>query len=432
MPPEEKRELLVNEELINITRKVFYYGCYSAKDFNRNDGIKSASFSRYKSFLQYAFGSFIEELPLKNSKMKVLHFRTDEFEVPFNILLDLYTLKKISSTEFILFLKLMYFFAENNEKNNYSLSDIYRQIPIIKDNVDDCISERTFHRKFDELVNYGYIKRAGKKNFLYSKPENILNTLDNKNICMLTAFADLCRNIYHPAVCGHYLLDTLSIINSQRNISYDTVFLCKHLHMGQVLEDGNLWKLITAIYEKKIISFYYKGKNSTKKEYRFIQPHKIIISETDGRRYLFCIILENERNGGILFRLDNISKIKEEKQNKENPVSFLSEEETEIIYHNLLDRSFTGTCLMSNKLQTATLIYTKDFCYEIQNRFPEAVPENEDDTHDKIHIEVNSLTELNPWLRRNLGKVRIADTSDNTAEDFEKELTEWRAMYGIV
>ena len=428
MPEEGRNIMLVNDTSIRIIKRLFYYGCYSEKDALELEGLKR--FDRYKNFLQYAFGDHLEEITLETSGEKALHFRTDEFEMPFNILLDIYTMTNISSTEFILFLKLMNFFTEKNEKKSFSLSDLKMKLLDLQQNEqleEEGISARTFKRKIDDMTKYGYLTRTGKGKFLYSKAEVILNTLDERTLYRLTALTDLCRNIYHPAVCGHYLMDTLSIINHQKNISYDTLFLCKHLHMGQVLEDEKLWVLLTAIHEQKTISLHYKGVL-----YQYLQPHKIIINEADGRRYVFCIILENGRNGGILYRLGNISKVTIEKIKKEKPLILMSEEKADKIYHNLLGKSFTGKCSLKKKLQTATLIYKKDFYYEIQKYFPEAIPEPKDEFHDKIDIEVTSLTEMKPWLRKNLGKVWLSDTSDSTARELEQELKEWRAMYGIV
>ncbi len=426
--PEEGREIYVNEELMNITRTVFYYGCYSAKDFKKMHGISNSSFNRYKQFLQYIFEDYFQETTSENCREKVPYFRIDEFKTPFNILLDLYSMKKILPIEAILFIKLMLFFTGRNEKKQFTFNNLHTQIHILKDKKkEEYISDRTFKRKLEEIADYGYLTCEGKGTFKYSFPKDILITLDDTNLYRLNALTDFCKNIYYPSVCAHYLTDTLSLINQEKRISYDMLFSCKPLHMGQVLEDGKLWQLLTAIYEKKLIRFDYKGKNE-EKLYRYIQPHKLIINETDGRRYVFCIILKNGKPWGRLYRLDNISKMEIETKEEETP---LTEEEVNQIYHELLDKSFMGTCLFQKKLQTATLIYRTDFFDEIQKYFPDANPEHVDETHDKIRIEVNSLQELNPWLRRNLGNVRMVDASDDTAEKFAKELKEWGAMYGI-
>ena len=414
--PEYNRELL-DDNLMNIIKEVFYYGCYSAKDFENIYGIKSSSFSRYKNFLKYVFGNYLEEIKLENGK-KALHMRVDEFEMSYNILLDLFNMKKIAEVDFVIFLKLMYNLLENSEKS-FKVSEICDIL-----NIEKASDERIFRRKIISFENYGYLfhEMPDKRSYVYKLNENILDTLDNETLYSLSCFVNLCRNIYHPAVCGHYLLYNLSVINSCRNIDFDNIFLCKHLHMGQVLEDGKLWTVLAAIYERQPISLKNKGK-----VYVNLQPHKIIINETDGRRYVFCINLENGRNNGIMYRFDRISDIKTEK----NPPPLISEEEADIIYNSLFEKSFIGSCIFKKKFRTGTLIYKRDFYYEIKKYFPNAVPEQADEFHDKINIEVNDLNELKPWLRYNLGKVKLTDTSDSTAEDFEKELQEWRAMYGV-
>lgn len=419
--------MLVNEQLFDITRKIFYYGCYSAKDFQEMDGVKGAAFSRYKNFLQAVFGKYIEEIPVSGFRSKALRFKTDEYEIPFNILLDLYTLKKISERDFLFFLEMMMFFTGDREKQSFSLSDLTKGIATPGIRTEEAekanISDPTVQRNLKELADYGYLVRTGKKKFLYRKPESLLMPLNPEELWSLTAFADLCRNFCHPAVCGHYLMDTIDLINQQKNTAYHTLFQCKHLHMGQVLEDGSLWKLITAIHNRKIIRFENK-----RAKMRFHQPYKIIINEADGRRYLFCIPLEDTENQHFLYRIDRIFNIREEKGSQYAP---LSAEQAEHIYSEQLGKSFTGTTVFQGALQTAVLIYQTAFYPEIQKHFPDAVPEHADNQHDKVQIAVNSLTELKPWLRKNIGKVRITDTSDDTAQEMEQELNEWRAMYGI-
>ena len=419
----DRNKMLINNELINITRRIFYYGCDSAKDFEIKYGIKPAAFSRYKNFLLDVLGEYIEEVMLPNSKTTVLRFKTDEFETPFNILLELYTLKKISEQDFLFFLETMIFFTGENENKSFQLKDLYEAIHIPSKSGGVSISEQTFQRNLKELSEYGYLTRSGKSIFRYTKPESLLASLDAETLYHFTAFTDLCRNFCYPAVCGHYLLDTVALINQQKQVTYEELFRCKHLHMGQVLDDSKLWQLIIAIHDKKIISF--KNKKAKMEHY---QPYKIIINEKDGRRYLFCIPLENSEDNRFLYRLDKIFDIKEEKKNSCQP---LTSEQCEKLYLQTLGKSFTGTTAFQGKLQTGVLIYQTTFYNEVHKYFPDAVPEHVDSSHDKIKIEVNSLRELKPWLRQNLGKVRITDTSDSTAQDMEDELTRWRKKYGI-
>ena len=221
-------------------------------------------------------------------------------------------MKKISENDFIVFLKAMQFFSQNPDRY-YKITEITK----VFDDMQTALDARSIHRKITELTEFGYLTciPVDKRTYQYRLSENTLLSLENTILYNLTAFTDFCRNIYYPAVCGHYLMDTLSIINQQKHISYDTLFLCKHLHMGQVLEDEKLWTLLTAIHEKEIISLHYKGIL-----HQHLQPHKIIINETDGRRYVFCIMLKNNRNSGILYRLGNILEIAIEKKKKENPL----------------------------------------------------------------------------------------------------------------
>lgn len=420
----DRNLLLVNEELFSITRKIFYYGCYSAKDFERIDGIKPNVFSRYKNFLLQTLGNHIEEFTLSDGKTGVLRFRTNEFETPFNILLSLYTLKKISEQDFLFFIETMLFFTGTNEENYVPLAKLTESLKIPSKKKNIYISEHTFQRNLKELTDYGYLSCSGKKKFFYTKPESLLVPLEKEELYLLSAFIDLCRNFCHPPVCGHYLMDTISLVNRSKDLSYEGIFRCRHLHMGQVLEDGKLWQLITAIDNGKIIRFSNK-----KGEMRFRQPYKIIINETDGRRYLFCIPLEKTEEPTFLYRLDKIFEIQEE---EECPYEVLTKEQAAAVYARRLGNSFTGTTVLQGELQNAVLLYRHAFYPEIRKHFSDAVPEHVDKTHDKISINVNSLKELKPWLRKNFADVRMTESSDDTAQELADELQDFRKMYGII
>ena len=86
----------------------------------------------------------------------------------------------------------------------------------------------------------------------------------------------------------------------------------------------------------------------------------------------------------------------------------------------------------SDEPETGVLVYDRNFESNIKKHFPYSEPVEVDNEHNKISIKVNTLIELKPWLRRNTDKVQLVESSDDTVEVMQKELSDWRKMYGII
>ena len=415
-----RNKLLLNENTLKIAKGAFYYGCFTVKHFEEQ-GISKSTYNRCKDFLLHVFQDRIEEINVPHSRTRMLRLKNDQFEDSCNLLLDLFTYQPASSIEIVTFLSVLRVFTVAAPETSYTFENINKPISHI------CEDRRTFKKKLHTLVDRGYLlcERRDKRSFQYRLAPVIFDRLDESALYRLNALVDLCKCIYHPATCGRYLLDTLAFFNQQKSVNYETIFFCKHMHMGQVFDDAALWKLMTAIYEKKIISFTVNGKS-----YRFQQPCRIIINESDGRRYLYSIGLDTYTKNGKMHRIDQISGIKEEKHTDE--ISVFSSEEADRRYHNSTQGSFNGISMPRKKRETAVLVYKKESYPEIQRHFPDAVPEVYDDDHDQVQITVNSLKDIKPWLRLHLGEIRLHSTSNDVKDEFEKEMAEWRAMYGIV
>ena len=68
----------------------------------------------------------------------------------------------------------------------------------------------------------------------------------------------------------------------------------------------------------------------------------------------------------------------------------------------------------------------------MRKRFLYADVEKTDDGHMKCRIAVNNMSELKPWLRVNMGRIKLTESSDDTVNELEHELEDWRKVYGIV
>lgn len=413
-----ENKLTLNEPLLNLTKKIFYYGSYSAADFEREKISKKVPFDQYKQELTRILGDWVEEVP--DTKPPALHFNPDKSD---KILTELSLLGKVSDDDLALFLILLDIFADK-EENWLTCSALSAKIKEYTDNP-EFSDASVLKKKLEYFVNQGYfISRKNGRSFEYTKPVDIWTLLTKHELYLLVSLLEFSSKILPLSGIWKSFKDIVKIYNKKTNykFSYDS-FECRHYRFGQILEENSLWTLITAIYYQKNISF----KTISGKKKVHIQPYRIIIQEETGDRYLFGIDLENG-NSAVLCQISDITELKTEKSGK---ISRLSEEEAEKLYHALLDNSFSGTVPAEDTLQTAHLVYAVDFSGEIKRRFPDAKPQHYDDTHEIIQITVTSLHELKPWIRRNMDKVCLKDCSDDTADQLQAEMEEWRAMYGI-
>ena len=423
MADKKRNLMLTNDESLFLTRIIFLYGCYSAEQLDRLWGYKKSAYSRYKKFLQDIYGDAIEEFTLPGTTRKALRFVHDEFESSNNILMQLFGFNQFKETKIALYLRVLQLLTDNHntpvsrEKITQSLTGM-------------SMDDKTIYNNLSEFAKLGYLKITpkDKKTFLYSLPAMPLDEVNAESLLSLNMLLDFCRNVCYPSVCAHYLQNTIGLINAEHNIHYESLFFVKHLHMGQILDDAVLWELMIAIYEKRILRFTV-SKHGSETDRCFLQPYKIIINENDGRRYVFCIDLNNGRNGGQLFRLDRITKIDYEEDL--SAITVLSAAEADSIYHSVLDSSINGLSMPHKKPVTGTLVYKQVFTSAVRQVFPDAEPQRLDEEWDEITFRVNTAKDLKPFLRQHLADIKLTSCSDTTLDEWNAELNEWRKMYGI-
>lgn len=194
-----------------------------------------------------------------------------------------------------------------------------------------------------------------------------------------------------------------------------------------MFSDELIWKLAVHIYNKQHL--FIERKDGSK--LRDLLPYRIITNKETGRQYLFVIYVGNDNyDEYLMLRLDNIAKLEAEASECEIPDDNILKEK----YETAFRYSFNGTTVLkrSDEPETGVLVYDRNFESNIKKHFPYSEPVVVDNEHNKISIKVNTLIELKPWLRRNTDKVQLVESSDDTVEVMQKELSDWRKMYGII
>lgn len=420
MPQTEKqRDFIKNfSEILEFLRTIFFYGCYTQADYKKL-GISKTSYYQFVANLRSVMGEYITDVKLSNGQ-KAIAFRKDMFAEPHNALLELYSIKSFTTMQIFTALAIMQSICQSEKA--FTIAD-GKKISNEKGEP----SERTIERCLNHLAEQGFLtcERKGNKKF-YSLSSDPFNDFSDTQFLAMAAAADFHRNVIPPATCGHYLLDYIKRrMNEEYASDYDSLFLFKHYHLGQILDDSILWELLQAIEAQEIVHFLYKGK--TDRMTAPIYPYKIIVNEETGRRYLFGIKLHKNRKAPAIYRLDKIRTPK----TIGKPERPFSPEEIQKIYQESLSYSFTGVCRLQKNTTPVVLAYQKELHHHVQQYFPDAISEELEPDWLKVSISVNSFTELKPWLFRNLRKIRILEAPEDTLADFEQDIREWRELYGI-
>ena len=406
--PKQREFIKDYNTIVPFLKKVFYYGTLSSSDYEEMNMMKKSKYSYYKRILEYVFGNLLYESKNTNGK-KALSLRIDHFCDPYRSFLRFFSLKSYTSNARLMMIcSLLQILSDGK---SYRVKDI---VESINGNSEKGFEEMPIRRLLKDMTEKG-ITEITKDGYripsaaLYDLPDNVRSEL--------ATLTDLCTNIYPLSICGDH-------VRSKLKRDHESLFLFKHRHFGQIFNDEIIWKLCGSICNKKVLVIGYKDK-----QLRSVLPYRIITDEFSGRQYVFVVYTGTNDEYDRLLRVDRIRSIEEDTADCSIP----DDTELENRYHNALRYSFTGTTVPYGKEpDTGTLEFTVNAEYEVRRRFPDADIETVDEDSKKCFIKVNSMTELKPWLRVNIGRIRLAESSDDTVEELEKELQEWRDMYESV
>lgn len=421
---EEKHRQFIKDynKIMPFLEKVYYYGTYSVNDFIKLGMCKKSQFYYIKNTLEYVFANLIEKTK-NNSNEVSLKIRNNHFENPHCAVLNFFCLKSFVSTK--RFCRICYILLLLH-KNKCGMT--FQQIEInFSENLYFSYEDgKELSSSLRKILENMCINRIAKKikdryflcdTYIYDFDEDIIDKL------LLTV--DICINNHPISICGNSVMKKF-------DVKYESPFLFKHLHLGRKFNEVNVWKLITFIQNRKLVNIEYKitDKPTPTSNLLDVIPYKIINDDISDRQYVFTIYLgEKNVEKFNLLRVDRIIDIEYVEKSIEIP----SDDELEEMFENQFRYSFNGISILKCKdtPSVGTILYDKSVEYKIKQRFPECIPEIVDDNLRKVTIKVNKMKEIKMWLRMNMPKIRLIESSDNTVEEIEKELAEWREIYGI-
>ena len=402
----KQREFIKNyDTIIKFAKDAYFSGKFS----NNAQKISSANFYKLKKNIE-----FIVKDKVENS-----HFKFDDLELSYNIFLELYQMKSFTKKD--IFISFAVMLILNGETVPLPSTVICEKISCFSDESE--IEQRTLERKLKELHENGYINCTKKGNQkLYYAKENIFSEFSSETLLAIAEMTEFHINTTPPSLCGFYLLETIKrTLRTKYDIEYQSIFLIKHLHLGQIFHDETVWNLIELIENCCLINITLNSGSVSE----HILPYKIIVDESSGRRYLFAVSFYDNTKTATIFRIDKIRFV------TKSDLDFdITQQQAEEIFENELCHSFTGSCLKKTDLRHIALLYPSESENIILMNFPDASLSEYNEKYKKADIWLNNVSEIKPWLRKFIGKFILAEGDDNICEQMENELAEWRELYG--
>ncbi len=421
------------EKLRSVLRDIFIYGCFSRTDFEYR-GISSRKYDNEKrKILGFLDNSNITE-QIENKK-KYVRMSSNMFNTTTNYLIDSFRTKSFTNLDIELYLKIMQLLSchpggLDENKISAMIENYNSEMP------QERYNHNTVYRKLTELCGIGILKSTYKgKNLYYAVADDILKHLSDSELRNLAQAVKFYKNTFYPCTPGYYLSDTLKqymqIEQSCNEVQAD-MFMFKHCHFQHVLDDEAVWQLIIAVNKASLIRFEYRKFDSI--EWIVNQdviPHKIIIDELYGRRFL-CAFKETNLIP-IIFRIDRMRFIKETGTKP-------AELDLDTIYDEHMQFCWCASPLKRDLgLFKVELIFT--FTPENEPYMVKRIKDGGKwgelrklgDCRYLYAIDVTDPREMKPWIRTFMGFVEVIKSDRHQLrEEFLKELEVWAQNYEAI
>ena len=322
----------------NMLRDIYIYGCFTKEDF-LDMGIGKRNFDNYKSRIwSYLPDGFIDKKVV--NKKDVLYCKYNMFDKVDNYLAETYRYCSCKKDDIKIEFNTIKILADGNEKDINFLSEELSKII-------GGISSRKVRKRLVELNEAGYINIIdGKHKKKYKIKENILDKFEKTELLSIYRMLELYGNISVIEMPYYFAKEKIKRYleikdNDLYKNSEENIFLYKHNHVFNLIDNETLYKILNAIDEEKVITFKIDFRNNKmffedenlndnknkidniikndkfNEEYieKTVIPVKIIHECTYGRQYLVGYSLEDEKI--FIFRLDRITELNIIGENKE-------------------------------------------------------------------------------------------------------------------
>ncbi len=298
-----------------------------------------------------------------------------------------------------------------------SLNEILEQLDnyIIEANSGISFDESTVRKKLKEYCELGLIiaEKQGNKT-IYSR-------CSDTDISILSDILDFFSEAAPVGVIGSFLLD--------KHPYHDNIFSFKHHYITESMDSNVLACIFDAMSERRFITAENHSPRAEGAEMIKVVPLKVFISVQSGRQNL--IAFEAESKHFVSFRLDRLSNVKKDEfcNGFDSLRSKLNKNEQHIWGVNC---RFSSSRLEHIEFD----VNVNDDEQHIVNRLNRekrgGTVEQIDEHTYKFSADVFDATEVIPWIRTFICRIKRFSCSNRTVENtFKADLEEMYKMYGI-
>lgn len=420
------------EKIRSVLRDIFVYGCFNRQDFKkRNISLRKYDNEKRKitTFLKSQY--ILEET---ENRRKYVRLHSNMFHVTENYLIDSYAIKSFTNLNVELYIKIMQVLAL---KPKLAKNQIMNELYLLPAEYKRLYDQNTVARKLEKLCKFGLLNSAREGNAdIFFIADDPFESLSINEIFELYRAVQYYANVLYPSTLGYHMQIVLrQYAESERNVKIedDDLFMFKHNHFEQVLDEEVMWELLQAMDNKQIVAFKYQPFGKDWRLNDDIIPVKIIVDEYYGRRWLFGI--KNSDLMPKIFRLDRIQEVRLALKNHDRDDSVL-----QAIYDESMKYSWCACSKNPDKdLTLVELIFhlnDKNMSIILGRIYREkkwGTIEKIDEYKYRYRIEVTDPVEMKPWIRSFGGSVEVVGNSKHTLkEDLEAEWGECKKYYDSV
>lgn len=292
------------ENIRQILRDIYIYGCFSRDDFIEKKGISGRKYDKEQQRIRaYLPRQFIQKRRV--DKKVQLYCTYDMLNGADNYLADTYRNKSFTVLDIMAF-----FFVQQllNEYGELTVSQLLDKLPVLNDEA--VFTKDNLRIKLDELLEKGYIKsrKEGRKVF-YSLSDDIWKDFEDDELMDLCIYLEFLKNVSPLEMPYHFLYQKLRMyLVCERNVSLEhmEIFQFKHNHLFNSLDNDVLLEILRAKQEGNCleVKFYHHERPDGLD----VIPGEIIHDSTYGRQYLYCCDIEEKVP--LVIRLDKISSVR--------------------------------------------------------------------------------------------------------------------------
>lgn len=304
----------------------------------------------------------------------------------------------------------------STRKNGIALSDIVDKLYEMLPETSRQFDESTIRKKLKEYTLEGIVRMEKKGKTVKYFPEKITDVSD------FTDVLDFFSETAPCGVIGSFLLDKV--------VPHNDLFAFKHHYITGALDSDIICLLFDAMKEKCGITLETINRHRDRITENHVIPLRIMISVQNGRQYLMAYVPRFRRITS--FRLDNILSVKKDEKNEKFDYF---REQLDKIQANMWGVSTQSRSEERMEHVDFTITYNDSEKYipkRLEREKRSGIVEHLDDNTSRFSADVYDATELVPWIRTFICRIKEIHFSDETLQkQFRDDIEAMYRLYGI-